>query len=72
MALKRLGVIAESQERDRRVSDKEVALILEHQYRLPYGRPNLVLSPYGYAAGKVTRIRWPIERGRAHSDHPPA
>lgn len=59
VALKRLGVIAESQERDRRVSDKEVALILEHTNTV-FPMDDLIWFSVHTAMrlGEVTRIRW--------------
>jgi len=59
LALKRLGVIAESQERDRRVSDKEVGRILEHASTI-FPIEDLIWFSIHTAMrlGEVTRIRW--------------
>ena len=79
VALKKLGVITESRERDRRVSDKEIETIIAHA-RTTFPFADLVWFSIhtSMRLGEVTRIRWNdlsedgrtvIIRSRKHPTH---
>jgi integrase len=61
-ALKHIGLVGKSRERDRRVSDAEVAQIIEHvesrQTLVPYGDIIRFLLASAMRISEVTRLQW--------------